>query len=224
MTAIIPKSKIASMDRFEVRVAGHAQLVREWRAHMAKVDDDEKDNVPDEKRHVAYKAPREHSMVEDAVDAEGNADYRIQDDGPTPAQLLDARKQQLFAEAVAMEHEAQTAIDGAPLKARIRAVMMSRIRAEDGARLQPLLDQLSNLSVVDKVMLKGKPLREALADPEKNVHAGNRPVADQQFLDSRATAETKLAAMREHFAQVLADIDDLTVATARTYKIPEFTA
>ena len=78
---------------------------------MARVaEDQEKEDVPIEMRHVAYPRPRAHPLVERAVDENDEVNFDIVDDGPTTAELLAARKAVLLSEVSIAENKAIDAV------------------------------------------------------------------------------------------------------------------
>jgi hypothetical protein len=96
MTQKIPASAIAGITNFAVAAASHAVETKAWRAHMARVADDQRNDVPIERRHVAYPRPRAHPMIERAIDENDEVNFEVIDDGPTAAELLAARKTELL--------------------------------------------------------------------------------------------------------------------------------
>jgi hypothetical protein len=58
----IAASAIAGIKDFAAVAASHAVEMKAWRQHMARVKQDEKNDVPIERRHVAYPRPRAHPM------------------------------------------------------------------------------------------------------------------------------------------------------------------
>ena len=91
---------------FVNEVASYGQQLSEWKAHMAHVAADKAANVPKDKAYAPYPAPVASTEVMSAVDENGHPNYQIVDDGPTPDQVLSAKKQELFDRVLIIENEA----------------------------------------------------------------------------------------------------------------------
>lgn len=132
----IAKSVAASIPDFELRVAAHASEMREWAAQMKIAKEHEgNDKIPPLERYVERPRPREADVVESAVNEANDAEYEIVDDGPTPAQRLEARRAELAA-AVSRAEEAEVAKVISPLKVRLHEIRRSDIAASDAALIQ----------------------------------------------------------------------------------------
>jgi hypothetical protein len=135
----IAASAIAGIKDFAAAAASHAAEMKAWRAHMARVKQDEKNAVPIERRHVAYPRPRTHPLVERAVDEYDEVNFEIVDDGPTATEKLASRKMELIGEVSRLELAAVAA--AVPIgKRRLYALRENDIRMEDAKRRAALLD------------------------------------------------------------------------------------
>lgn len=130
MTAKILKSKIAGIHDFPATVAAHAVEMRDWRAHMARVKEDETNGVVGIDKHMPHPRPSSHPIVESAVNENNEADFEIVDDGPTPEMVLSAKKTTLM---IAVDQAEQRAIAAtSPFgKRRLFNIRESKIRAAD---------------------------------------------------------------------------------------------
>ena len=91
---------------FANEVASYGQQLSEWKEHMAHVAADKAANVPKDKAYAPYPAPVAPAEVMSAVDENGHPNYQIVDDGPTPDQVLSAKKQALFDRVSIIEDQA----------------------------------------------------------------------------------------------------------------------
>lgn len=113
----INKSQIGDPGAFAEQVAAHKAEIATHARHMEAVA--RKDAEP-------YPAPVAAALVEQAA-REG---YEIFDDGPTPAQLLRARKDELLAAVTALETAAVAAVVP-PGKRRLFALQVRDVLAKD---------------------------------------------------------------------------------------------
>ena len=96
---------------------------------MVRVNEDAANDVPIERRHVAYPRPRAHPLVERAVDEKDEVNFEIVDDGPTAAEKLAAHKDALWNEVSIAENKAIDAV--VPLGKR-RFFNLARVRHPGG--------------------------------------------------------------------------------------------
>jgi hypothetical protein len=214
MTAKILKSEIAAVPGFEAAVARHAMFIREHLEHMARVAADEKNGVEGHARHQPYPAPTAHPAIIRAVDANGNADFTIEDDGPTAAERLALRKADLAMRLGQAERAASDA-EWPIAKRRLDNFRSSDISAADNARAQ-------------KIAAERGPIAKAILGPKdpKNVWdqaIQARPAADTAFLADHAARHQKIAAIERIAAQAHADIEELTAENIGAWKMPDFT-
>lgn len=215
MTVKILKSEIAAIPGFEVAVARHAAFVREHAEHMARVAADEKNGVEGIAKHQAYPAPTAHPAIARAVDGSGNADFKIEDDGPTAAEMLTAKKTQLAMKLGAAERAAGDA--AWPIaKRRLDNLRASDIGASDNARAQEIAAKRGPIA---KAILGPKDPKSVLQEATEA-----RPAADTAFLEDREARHQKITAIERVAAQAHADIEDLTAENIGAWKTPDFTA
>lgn len=214
MTEKIWKSEVSAISNFDAAVARHAAFVREHVAHMARVEADRKNGIKGLAKHQPYPAPIAHPVVARAVDRDGNANYKIEDDGPTPEQELARKKTELIFSLSVAEKSASEAIW--PLGKQRRDILrQSDIRKADEARA---LDIINRRGVIAKAILGPKDPASVAAEVETS-----RPADDTAFLKDREQLWQKISAVQRIAAQAHADIEDLTVTTIKSWKNPEFT-
>ena len=210
----IPASAIAGITNFAATAASHAFEMKGWRAHMARVKEDEKNDVPIERCHVAYPRPRGHPLVERAVDENDEVNYEVVDDGPTAAELLAARKAELLNEVSAAEGQAIDAI--VPVgKRRLFNMRESTIRESDQVMASALYAKNSGfIKKLVGVVLDDKQIA-AKIDAE-------RPIEDTKHLQAQEERRARMAAIQLAAAKAHHDIEDLTVETISSWKLPTF--
>jgi hypothetical protein len=215
MTATILKSEISAIHNFEVNVAQHAMFVREHVEHMARVAADIRNGIKGAAKHEPYPAPHAHPAVARAVDKDGNADYKIEDDGPTPAQILAAKKNELTMKLGSAERAASDAA-WPIVKRRLDNFRASDIGAADNARAQ---EMVAKRGLIAKAILGPKDPKTAFQEAVES-----RPLDDTEFLKSHAARHQKIMAIERIAAQAQCDIEDLTAETIGAWKMPDFTA
>jgi hypothetical protein len=106
------KSFLRANPDIEVQIAAHAHEVREWNEREKRVAQDAKNpNIPDIERWAPCPFPdAPNGWVASAVDKDGNADYQVENDDPTPEDLLPLRKDELVAKLRSAEAEAHNAV------------------------------------------------------------------------------------------------------------------
>jgi hypothetical protein len=189
----IAASAIASIKDFAAAAASHAGEMKVWRAHMARVKQDEKNDVPIERRHVAYPRPRAHPVVERAVDENDEVNFEVIDDGPTAAETFAARKAALLNEVSIAEYAAIDAVVPAGRR-RLFNLRESAILAADHAKVTALAASSSGL--LRKVT--GGALR-----PEQiaaRIEA-ERPAEDTAHLRAQAERRSRIEAIQLAAAQ-----------------------
>ena len=100
----IMKSQVA--PTFAADVARYAQEMTDWKSHMARVQADKAAGVPKQKAFAPYPAPVADPTVAGAIDANGKPNFQIVDDGPTPDQVVAAKKAALITQVRMAEQEA----------------------------------------------------------------------------------------------------------------------
>jgi hypothetical protein len=214
MTQKIPASAIAGITNFAVAAASHAVETKAWRAHMARVADDQRNDVPIERRHVAYPRPRAHPMIERAIDENDEVNFEVIDDGPTAAELLATRKTELLNAVSLAEAKAIDAI--VPVgKRRLFNMRESAIREADQAKTAALVESSSGLL---KKITGGAMTPDELAARI----AAERPAEDTAHLRAQEERRARTAAILLAAAQAHHDIEDLTAETIGSWKLPTF--
>lgn len=197
----ILKSQITAIADFELLVASHAKLLREWKEHQKKVDADEKSNVPADKKHISYKRPKSHEVIEASINESGDVDYEIVDDGPSASQQLEAQKLDL-------ERRLHLAVDAAiESVAPRRKIQLGNIRENDiVSRHAARVAQAQSQGFV-RSLLSSSP---------------QMPNEDAEFLNEQQRLRARISEIRRSAAEALTDIDDLTTGTIGAWKIPSF--
>ena len=217
MTTQIPKSQVT--PQLELDIANFAQAMRDWRAHMARVAEDDKNGVHGIEKHEPYQRPIASDLVDAAVDEDGNPDYVIVDDGPDPEQILNAKKSALFgevlrAEAVAAENIVPTA------KRRLFNLQESAIyEADEKIAADLKKKKKGRLAKVWDAAL-GKDV-DTIAVEAADLRA-QRPDRDNAHLDEQARRRERINKLAMISAQALADIQDLTADNVDDWKLPNF--
>lgn len=200
MTFSVPKSK--TFPGFDVAVAAHAHEMRNWRAHMARVEEDKKKiDLDPMLRHVAHPRPGASALVEACVNEAGEADYAVVDDGPTPEQTLPSRKAELLSLVSDAEQRATDAVMP-PLGKR---------RLLDMREHDILTDPEPKPSLI-----KSAALAIGLTKPKE------RSPADELFLAERQAQRARVNAIQRAAAQAHHDIEDLTQSTIDAWTVPKF--
>jgi hypothetical protein len=153
------------------------------------------------------KKPIDHPDVVAAVNDAGEVDYTIVDDDPTDDEVLRAKKDALLQQASVNE---QAAINLAlpPFgKRRMLQMRESDIQSADAKVAKSLHDANANAS----------PAVDVAAEVAKR-----RTPDDTAFLNDRAAARAKVDAIQRKSAQVMSDVEDLTIANIGAYQIPAF--
>lgn len=216
MTHPILKSVINAIPDFAVRAAAHALEMRHWRAHSARVKTDAKNpDLPAIDRHVGYPAPSEHPIVMSAVNEADEVDFEVVDDGPTPEQLLRARKNELLAAVSRTEHGAIDAVIP-PGKRRMLDMRETDIRAADAERATLLRNSEQGGGLL------GAFRRATSADDIGAMMAEQRPAEDTAHLDQQASRRERISAIERIAAQAHHDIEDLTAETIGAWVMPNF--
>lgn len=213
MTETILKSEALKVHTFEAAVARHAQFHREWLDHMKRVEDDERNGITGIAKHQPYPAPHAHPAVMRSVDQNGNADYTIKDDGPTPAQALDAAKRDLSMQVDMLEASVVEAI------APVRKLRISNIRERDIIST----DDKNRSGISKSIVSKAKAMIFGGPTLDEQV-AAMRSSDDTAFLQTQVDLRTKIDVVRRRAAQAHGDIDGLTAATLPAWKMPDLTA
>lgn len=217
MTTQIPKSQI--WPEYELAVAEFAEAMRNWRAHMARVKQDEENGVQGLDKHIPYPRPIAPELVDRAVDEDGKPDYEIVDDGPTAEQLLAHKKALLLALLHEAERDAQEKIVP-QAKRRLFMLREAAIRNADvelafelkkkkKGRLAKVWDAALGREV-DAVSIDAADIRE------------QRPPKDTEHLDAQDERRKRFNELALQAAEAAAEIDDLTADNVDSWKLPDF--
>lgn len=209
MTHKIPKS-VAGSD-FEVRVAAHAKEIRDWKEQMAKVKSQANDpKISTIDRWVSRHKPTEHEHIMAAVNDDGLADFVLVDDGPSPEQALEAKKNNLINLVTVAE---QAAINAVVPRGKVRMfnIREGDIREADRTRIRPGLADAVKAAVGINVQPKTDDAIEKA-----------RPADDTKFLADQKNRREKVDAVIRAVANMLSDIDDLTIDNVDAWKMPDF--
>lgn len=215
----ILKSATLSIPNFDVQVAEYAEQLRQWRAHMKRVEEDRAkgDAVRPIDRHHPFDRPRAAALIEAAVDEDGNVSYELEDDS---AAILRQQKNALIGRVAELE---ASAIEGflPPGRRRMFALRESQIAQADNERASMLLERRSKPGFLKKFTeaLGGEPapqfdLAAAVAE--------QRPAEDTQHLADQEGRRRRLREIEQIAAQAMHDIEDLTAETIGSWKAPDF--
>ena len=217
MTAKIPKSQVT--PQLELDIANFAQAMRDWRSHMARVEEDKKNGVEGIEKHEPYQRPIASDLVDAAVDEDGKPDYVIVDDGPTAEQILNSKKAALFGEVLRAEAAAAELVVPTA-KRRLFNLQESAIYAADEKIAADLKKKKKGriAKVWDAAL--GKDV-DAIAVEAADLRA-QRPAKDNAHLDAQAERREKINKLAMISAQAIADIQDLTADNVDDWKLPNF--
>ncbi|CAN7372735.1 hypothetical protein LJR220_003322 [Bradyrhizobium sp. LjRoot220] len=208
-----------NLGDFAARAATFAVEMKRWREHMARVAKDEAGNVPVIDRHMPYPRPREHELVEAAVNENDEMAYELVDDGPKPEEILATKKQELAAVVFQMERAAAQAIlpEG---KRRLQGMRYNDIKGRDAVVAAEVVGEPSLL----KNMAAAVGLKKRLTgDDIKNEIESRRPADDTSFLQDYEIRLKRIAAIERRTAEIHDAIEDLTLDNVDAYQIPDFT-
>lgn len=229
MTHRILQSAIAGIVDFPAKAAAHAVEMKAWRAHMARVKDDEAAGVTGIDKHWPLKRPSSHPLVEAAVNENDEMDFDLVDDGPTPEQVLRARKDALLRDVIHLEQAALAEL--APFGKRrlliqregdILAAHRDRVRrneemahAEHAQLVREHHDVGLIKSAASAIGLRKEPVMPPIVAPVMPPDDAGY-VAEQAELRRRSEAIARAAAQAQH------DIEDLTAETVDAWRAPDF--
>lgn len=219
----IAKSQVDTFPDFAGMAAAHAVDMRTWRAHMARVKEDEVEGVTGINRHTPYQRPAAHPLIESVINENDEADFEVVDDGPTPEEILQLRKIQLLGEVTRAE-QAAIAVVFPPAKQRLLLMKEQDVRRRDSEIVADLREQERVLleKMVNKIAVTVG-LKKPLAGKEiaAAVNA-QRSDDEQELLADLKSRRKRLAAIERVAAQAHADIEDLTADTIDAWQVPDF--
>lgn len=202
MTIKILKSAISNIPDFTAAAATHAVGMKEWRAHSERVKEDEKNGVVGISKHWPLRRPHAHPVVEAAVNEHSEVDFEIVDDGPTPEQILRAKKNELIGLIHVLEMEAVAAVIPHGKK-RLMNLKINEINKRHADRLSEHTGFIDSIS-------KAVGLRKA---PEM-------PAKDKKHIDEHDERYRKIEAIEARAAQATHDVEDLTLKTIDKWQPP----
>lgn len=192
----ILKSSIRAPDRYAAGVMAYVEELNAHVAHMKMVA--ELDDPTKAQAYPAPQAPEEIvlALVRDEQTGLYRADYEIVDDGPTPAQILRAKKDELLARVTAMEAEASAAVLP-PGKRRLSSLRYDRAMVKYWANRPP------DANAVD--LRAPKRAKVPLTSDEQN------------HIEDHDLAVYELDAITLHAAELHAQIEDLDESNIDTW-------
>lgn len=224
-----------NLGDFPARAAAHAVEMRDWRAHMARVAEDEKNGVVGIERHIPYKQPIEHPLVDAAVNENCEMDYELVDDGPTADQVLRAKKDHLLSAISAAEQQAFSEI--IPFGRRrllnlrdgdIAAVEQDRsnriTREHNEKRDAWMARQIKRTTLINKILntvFDPKDPDPGVLDVTAEVEKQRAP-EDAKHLEEQAERNKKIGAIQRMVAQAQNDVEDLTADNIDDWQAPDF--
>lgn len=202
----IPKSHVTA--GFASAIARYGKELAEWRDHMAKVEEDKKNKVPKEKAYQPFPPPTGDPEVMESVDANGKPNYKIINDDD---QALAAKKAALLASVSKATDAAFNAVY--PLGKRPLADIREKdIAQSDGLRFQTIAE--AHRGILSTVGIGTKSPSDMMDEVAKG-----RPAADTQFLQDQTSRRQKIEAIHRAAAQMMSDIEDLTISNVDAYVI-----
>jgi len=201
MTHTVGKSRIPNAKVFADQVDAYAAEMTQWSAHMVEVTAGNAQAYP-----PPNPAPDIAAAVRRNVAKDGTVtfvpDYEIVDDGPPPELLLLQKKGALFNVVAGMERMAGNAV--LPIgKRRLQNIL-----------LRPAL--------IKKATLDGEAAQRAAGI---EIKVKTKPLTDdeQSLLDEADSIKSKMDAIDLHAAEMLSEIEDLTLDTIDGWKPTPFT-
>jgi hypothetical protein len=214
MIVKIPRSLISDPHAFDAAVANLAHEMRHWRAHMKRVEEDEKNGVQGIERHHPIPRPVAHQLVAQCVDENDNAIYEIVDDGPTPEQRLAQRKTELLNAINLAERAAADALVP-PGRRRLFNLREAEVSDQDRRTMDEIM---AGKGIFAKFKKNPEP-EEVIAA----VHA-KRDAKQAQFMTEQAERRRRWAAIERAAAEAADAVEDLTLDTIDAFKLPDFSA
>lgn len=220
MSAKIPRSLVQGMSPdFATQAATFAVAMKEWRAHMARVKKDEANGVIGIDKHLAYKRPSAHPLIEKAVNEKDEIDYEIFDDGPSPEQVLAVKKNELMGAVNLAELVAVRSI--VPVgKIRILNLKETEIRAKDSAVIAKMTAKQNGL--LNSVAAAAKIKKQITNDDIAAAVISSRTAHENEFISSQERSRLTIEAIGRVAAQAHSDIEDLTLDTIDAWRMPDF--
>jgi hypothetical protein len=170
-------------------------------------------------RHEPYPKPTAHPDIVAAVATKIGSDgiityapdFEIVNDDPTPEQVLAGKKEALLGAVHQAELNALNAVQPPVGKRRAANLLESDIRQADGR-------------------LSADLIADANAHPWKNIDISNvnvevtkrRDAKHTQHLTDQESRRAKVDAIVRAVAQIMSDVEDLTVDNVDTFVIPNF--
>lgn len=215
----IRKSFLLANPRFDVEVAEYAERVRQWRAHMKRVEEDRAkgDKVAPIDRHQPYDRPRAPDLVDSCVDENGNVSYELEDDS---AEMLRQQKDRLIARVAELEAAAIGAIVPRGRR-RLFSLREGEIAAADNERARLLVERRQKPGFLKRLAKSVAGGEEEQFDLAAAV-AEQRPEEDSRHLAKQEERRARIAAIEKIAAQAMHDIEDLTAETIGSWKEPDF--
>lgn len=205
----IAKSRVTSFKgNFDSAVAAYASELADWRAHMAKVEQDKKSGAPKDKAYQPFPAPTADPEVMASVNAAGTVSYTIVNDDPD---VLAATKAALINQ-VSRDTSAAIAAVFPVGKRALATLRENDIRQADAARMKTVVD--TQRGILPAVGIGSKTQAEMLDEV-----ARARPTDDTKFLQDLAERRQTIAAIERAAAQTMNDIEDLTIENVDAYVI-----
>lgn len=222
----IPKSLIAHIPDFAAAVQKHIDDMTAWRKHMANVGRDPHSYEP-------YPAPQASPQIVSAIEPDGDSyvsNFVVFNDDPAPELVLRAKKNALLVRATQLEADAVVAVL-APGKRRLYSMRHADIAASDSKVRQKVAQEANEkiLEKLSKIPEKKRSDPVVIADvyasgPNEEVLeaevASRRSPEDAQFVNEQDARTQRYDALGRHFAQVMHDIEDLTVENVDDWKFP----
>lgn len=216
MTVKIPRSRILDQHVFEAAIAEHAHAMKHWREHMKRVEEDEKNGVQGIDRHHPLPRPTPHPLVAECIDENDEPNYEIVDDSPAPEERLAARKLELLHAINLAERAALDALVP-PARRRLLNLRESEIAEQDRRTMDEIMTGKGR-GIFAK--FKKNP------DPDEVIAAVHAKRDEKQaaFMAEQTERRRRWAAIERAAAEAEDAVEDLTVDTVDSFKLPDFSA
>lgn len=216
MTYKIARSRAGA--GFELAVAHHAEHMRDWRKQESLVARDIANKVSIEDAHAPFPRPRSREEIEAAVNENDEPDFEIVEDGPTPDQILQAKKYELLQKIAVAEQDAIAAASLPLGKRRAANLLESDILAADASRTAEIKPPGLTKKVLAAVGLVDMPAPEDVAAAVRTA----RPDEHNDHIDAQEDRRRRVDGIIRQASAMMSDVEDLTLDTIEKWQMPTF--
>lgn len=242
MTHVVLKSRAQFFSDFDAAVNQHIKEMDSWHAHMQEVErvkrvaaglysqGKDAESTAILQSVTPYPAPEPHPDVKAAVKLNPGgthyADYILQDDLPTPEQILQVKKQNLMAHVCQLEQDALHKV--IPLgKRRLFEIQHRTLKRREEQRKVDLHNEVTASIPKLSPYMPGLTVAQQKEADDKfaaipGTVEGERSPEEAKLLALAAADEKHRLAIELHAANLLSEIEDLTAETIDAWKPTPF--